>query len=125
MKRATVKEVEALIDECRGNIAQIARRLGVSRGTIWNRIKGNERLEEKLEQARETLIDDAEDVLIRKVLEGSTPELIFFLKTRGRHRGYTERHEIEHRGKDGGPIQIQAVDYRTVIAPLAPEDSSE
>ena len=31
---------------------------------------------------------------------------MFYIKTKGKHRGYTERHQVE--GKDGGPVEIKA-----------------
>ena len=61
-------------------------------------------VQDALEDAREAMLDEAENVLYDRVLDGNTAELIFFLKTRGYRRGYVERREIS--GKDGGPIVI-------------------
>lgn len=56
--------------------------------------------------------------------EYSDTLLIVLLKARAPEK-YRERHEVT--GKGGGPvqaaIQIEAVDYRAAIAPLAPEDA--
>jgi len=38
MKKATVKEIEPLIEKTNGNIAAIARHFGVSRATIYKRM---------------------------------------------------------------------------------------
>lgn len=57
-----------------------------------------------LESARETMLDNAESILYKKVLEGSTVELLFFLKTQGKDRGYTERQELT--GANGGAIVV-------------------
>lgn len=59
--------------------------------------------------------------------EGERPSdvlLIFMLKAHGgEHYRDTVRQEVT--GRNGGAIQIQAVDYRTTISPLAPiEDGS-
>ncbi len=110
MKKVTVEEVEPLIAESRGNVAVIARKLGVSRGTIWNRCNESTTLMAALSDARETMLDNAESMLYKKVMEGSTIELLFFLKTQGRNRGYVERHEVT--GKEGDAIQVSFVDYR-------------
>lgn len=93
MKKVTVSEVEALVAETKGNIAHIARKLGVSRGTIWTRCQESPSLMQALTDAREAMLDNAESMLYKKVLEGSTVELLFFLKTQGRSRGYIERVE--------------------------------
>jgi hypothetical protein len=94
MKKISVQDVEPLIEITRGNVAAIARNLGVNRGTIWNRCNESPTLMAALTDARESMLDNAESMLYKKVLEGSTPELLFFLKTQGRNRGYVERQEL-------------------------------
>lgn len=108
--KTTVADVEPLIAETKGNVSVIARRLGVSRGTVWNRCLESPRLMQALEDARESMIDNAESVLYKKVLAGEdTTALIFFLKTQGRNRGYVERVEQQVTGKDGGPMEFSQV----------------
>lgn len=99
MKRIPADELKVALGEARGNVAQVARAFGVSRGTILNRINESPALQQTLADARESMLDNAESVLYKKVLEGSTAELIFFLKTQGRSRGYVERGELEHIGE--------------------------
>lgn len=89
----TVADVEPLIEKKRGNVAAIARSLGVSRGTVLNRINESPSLRRKLDDEREGMIDDAESELYEGALNGDTAKLIFFLKTQGRHRGYGDRIE--------------------------------
>jgi hypothetical protein len=103
-KKITIKQVEPLIDELKGNVAAIARRLGVNRSTVWSRIQQSEKLISSIAQARETMLDNAESVLYSRVLEGHTAELLFFLKTQGYRRGYVERREIT--GAEGGPLVV-------------------
>lgn len=93
--KISVADVLPLVEPNKGNVAAIARQLGVTRGTIWNRCNESPTLMQALEDAREAMIDNAESMLYKKVLEGSTPELIFFLKTQGRRRGYFEKQEID------------------------------
>ncbi len=68
----------------------------VSRTTIVNYIK-EYKLEEILEEARESLIDFVESKLVSNINDGKETSTIFFLKTKARHRGY---------GDDGSSIQI-------------------
>lgn len=95
MAKLKPQDVEKQIEDTRGNISTMARRLGVSRKAIYEFIAKRPSLGQALQDAREAMIDNAESVLYKKVLEGSTPELLFFLKTQGRGRGYTERQEIQ------------------------------
>lgn len=100
MKKIAVEQLQPLLEENKGNVAAVARRLGVSRAAIYNRINKSPTLQQVLSDAREAMLDNAESMLYKKVLEGSTPELLFFLKTQGRNRGYVERQEIDHRLKN-------------------------
>lgn len=123
MTKITAELLITLIDERRGNVASVARALGVTRTTTYKHIARYPTVQQALEDARETMLDNAESVLYKKVLEGSTAELIFFLKTQGWRRGWTER--VEHSGPGGGPIPITAVDYRNGLAALAPGPVSD
>lgn len=100
MKKIATEPLRQLLEENKGNVAAVARRLGVSRTALYNRINDSPTLKQALADARETMLDNAESVLYKKVLEGSTPELLFFLKTQGRNRGYVERQELDVRTRD-------------------------
>lgn len=93
-QKFTVADVLPLVESNKGNIAAIARHLGCNRSTIWNRCNESPTLMQALTDAREGMLDNAESMLYKKVLEGSTIELLFFLKTQGRSRGYIERQEL-------------------------------
>lgn len=108
-KKVKVEDIEPLVHEYKGNVAAIARKFGVSRNTIWKRVQESPNLRAALDDARETMIDNAESKLYANVLDGDMTAIIFFLKTQGRGRGYVERQEIT--GADGGAIQLTAVPY--------------
>ena len=107
-KKILVSDVEPHIVPLNGNIAAIARKLGVSRNTVYARIRESVTLQQMLEDARETMLDNAESMLYRKVLDGDNTALIFFLKTQGKSRGYTERQELT--GADGDTIKVRLSD---------------
>jgi hypothetical protein len=102
-EKITVKQIEELIDAKKGNVSAIARTLKVARNTVYKRIRESSTLQQMLDDARETMLDNAESVLYSKVLAGDVTSLIFFLKTQGKSRGYVERQE--RTGKDGEPME--------------------
>lgn len=102
-KKATVADVIAQLEKSRGNLSAAAKALKISRMTIYRMSERHASVQEALDEAREQMLDEAESVLYDKVLAGETVELLFFLKTQGKKRGYVER--IEQTGKDGQPIQ--------------------
>jgi len=105
-----VSDIEPLVNKYKGNVAAIARYLGVSRATIHSRMNDSATLKAAIVDAREEMLDNAESVLYDQALKGNTTALIFFLKTQGRGRGYVER--MEHTGADGGAqvIRVQIGD---------------
>jgi hypothetical protein len=56
-------------------------------------------LTEAANEARETMLDNAESKLYTEAMGGNTAALIFLLKTQGKKRGYIERQETT--GADG------------------------
>lgn len=94
-KTVKISDIEPLVDKYKGNIAAIARHFGVSRGTIYNRMADSASLKTAMEDARETMLDNAESQLYKQAMEGNTTALIFLLKTQGKGRGYVERVETK------------------------------
>src|SRR4051794_8428004 len=88
MKRLSEKAVETQIRSTRGNLAAVARAFGVSRAAVCDYVSHRPGLKEVTQEARETVLDFAEDALIEKVLAGEPWALTFFLRTQGRSRGY-------------------------------------
>jgi len=81
-------------------------------------------LREVYDDARESMLDIGEQSLYTKVEAGDIAALIFFLKTQGKNRGYTERQETT--GPNGGPVEVKssgdrspADDARFIAAVLA------
>jgi hypothetical protein len=99
-------EIEAALLAHRGLISPAARVLGVDRKTIADRCKASAALQAARDSARDSLLDEAEDVLARKALvDEDTTSLIYLLRTVGRSRGYGDRQEVEV----SGDIVLRAV----------------
>ena len=49
------------------------------------------------DDVQEQLLDEGESMLHKQIQEGNTAAIIFFLKTKGKSRGYVERTEIDER----------------------------
>lgn len=98
-----IKKITAL----NGNITSVATTLGVSRTTIYKMVEDYPTVRAALEEARETMLDNAESALYRNVIAGDNTAIIFFLKTQGKSRGYVERSELT--GADGAGLTIKVV----------------
>lgn len=75
------------------NVTATCSALNISRKTFYDRRKKNHALAEKLDACEESLIDFAESKLMEHISDGDVTSLIFFLKTKGKKRGYVERVE--------------------------------
>ena len=87
-------EVRHALVASHGSISSAARRLGITRQTIYNALDRWPGLREIVEEERELLLDKAETALHKAVKRGERWAICFTLKTRGRARGYTERQEV-------------------------------
>lgn len=91
-------EVATLIEKHFGNIAHVARVLGVNRSGLHDRINKSERLKQAVYDARQTMVDDAESALHAALIQKEGWAVCFTLKCLGKDRGYIERQEQEHAG---------------------------
>ncbi len=103
MAKYTAKQVAQALLDANGILAQAAKNLGCTRQTVYNYINKHETVKAAYEEANETTIDFVESKLMEQVRVGNITAIIFFLKTKGRNRGYVERQEVT--GKDGGPVE--------------------
>lgn len=103
--KTTNEQIAQALRETNGLVSLAARRLGVSYNTVRNRVKNTLYLSEIVEAARTELVDLAEAKFKQAILAGEPWAVAMALKTLGKTRGYTERHEIT--GQDGGAIEVK------------------
>jgi hypothetical protein len=97
MSRRKIPSREALITALRendGNMAATGRRFHCDRRTVWQLVNDDPELRQVVDELSETFIDEAENKLFEKIRGGDTACLIFFLKTRAAHRGYSEKFSV-------------------------------
>ncbi len=125
--------IQALRDS-HGLVSVAAKRLGVSRQAIYKRIETSPAVAAARDDAREAMLDVAEQALYERVKAGDSWAIVFYLKTQGRSRGYGERQTIDlphgvavPLPRDDGPpgaelqrkIAWAAQEYRKVYEVLA------
>lgn len=97
MSRKKIPSKAALIEALReadGNQATVAKKFNCHRSLVWQYIDGDPELRELTDELTETFIDEAESQLYSHIRAGNVVACIFFLKTKARHRGYSERLEL-------------------------------
>jgi len=85
-----------------GVVQPACEKSGVARATHYGWVQNYPDYAQAVNELREVSIDFAEGKLLQLIDKKNPSATIFFLKTQGRNRGYSERHEIV--GANGGPI---------------------
>ena len=104
-KRITNDQIAEALHQTGGIALHAAQMLGCAPNTIKNRIAKSKSLQKVSNEVTELNLDLAESQLLKGIRDGDKTYVIFYLKTKGKDRGYVERQEAT--GKDGGPVQTQ------------------
>jgi hypothetical protein len=84
-------------------------------------MESDEQFKKDVEDISSMAIDICEAELWKLIKEGNSTAIIFFLKTKGKVRGYVERQELT--GSDGSPVVFQ--ETKTYLnAPISEADTS-
>lgn len=98
--------LEAL-EQSLGVVTTACKAIGIPRDFYYSAIRSDPDFKAKVEELTNVALDFAESHLHKRISEGSDAATIFYLKTKGKGRGYVERTEIT--GGGGAPIAIQVV----------------
>ena len=101
----TAKQIEQALRESGGIFSTAAQKLGITRQAVSKRVKGSQKLQKSVDEIVEDNLDHAESNLLAGIKKGNLTAIIFFLKTKGKHRGYVARRETT--GADGGPLEVK------------------
>ena len=77
-----------------GNISEACKAINISRQTFY-RWAEDEDFKVKAENVKESLLDLAESKLLENINNNENVAIIFYLKTKGKQRGYIEKQEVE------------------------------
>lgn len=89
-----------------GNVSATCSALNISRAQFYRWKSKNKKFAEALDDAYEAIIDNVESKLLSKINDGDTTSIIFFLKTKAKHRGYVEKTEVDNRLEVVEPVQL-------------------
>ena len=103
-KKFTEKQVEDALRATGGFITYAAKQLGCHYVTVLQYLKNSEYLRKVRHEIDMSYLDLTEVELIKKVKSGDLGAICFYLKCKGKNRGYVERYE--HGGVDGEAIKI-------------------
>lgn len=92
-KNIPLEKITKVYEKKGCNISQTCEALGISRKTFYEWKEKKKKLAEALEEIDESLLDFAESKLLEHIQDGDTQTLMFYLRTKGKQRGYVEKTE--------------------------------
>lgn len=96
--------IEAALRASGGIYSLAAVKIGCAPNTVKNYVERYPELQESLAEILFSNLDIAEAELLKSIQNGNMTAIIFYLKTKGKHRGYSEKYVVS--GPNDGPIAI-------------------
>ena len=90
------KELIDAVEKCHGIISDACKSVGVSRATYYDYYKNDEVFKSSVDEIEGVVVDYVEGKLFKLIDKGDVAATLFFMKTKGKERGYTEKSEITH-----------------------------
>ena len=92
---ATKAAMLTALENSLGIVTTACSQVGVSRESHYRWIREDANYKESVESLTDVAIDVVESKLYELIKQGNVTSVIFYLKTKGRKRGYSEHHELE------------------------------
>ena len=88
------KAMVAALEKSLGVVSTACKAVDISRQTHYRWMREDDEYKTAVEELSEVAVDFAESHLHKLIRDGNPAATIFFLKTKGKGRGYVERQEI-------------------------------
>ncbi len=95
MKNIPIETIAKVYEKKGCNITSTCAALGISRKTFYEWREKKKKLAEVLDEVDESILDFAESKLVEHINNNDLQALIFFLRTKGKKRGYVEKTESD------------------------------
>ena len=105
--RISNTKLEELIVQHKGFVTRICKSAGISRAAFYKRLKSYPKLQTKLDESRDEVVDFAESKLLELINEKHYPSIRFYLETQGKDKGYTIKTEVENKHTIQNIIEVQ------------------
>lgn len=112
-KKAIIEALEKTL----GVVTEACKKARVGRTTYYGWLESDKEFAKKVKSIEDVAIDFAETALHDQIREGNPTSTIFYLKTKGKKRGYIEKSEIE--------VQTEKPIFQGIDLSVTENDSTE
>lgn len=112
----TKKRLLEALEKSLGVVTIACKEVDVTRTTFYNYLESDTEFAAAVEQIGDVALDFAESQLFKQIKEGNPASTIFYLKTKGKKRGYIERQELIAEVRTFADLAVEAekeLDERT------------
>jgi hypothetical protein len=121
MSKVTIKQIavkkkllEAL-EKTLGIVTPACKEVGVSRETFYRYYHEDDEFKEKVDELENLTLDYVESQLFKQIKDGSERSILFYMKYKGRRRGYNDSLDITSGGDKITEIKLIQIDKKEDI----------
>jgi len=104
------KHLLEALESCMGIVTLACKKISISRRTHYEYMETDEDYKKQVYDIQEMVLDLAESKLIGFINQGSETSTMFYLKTKGRNRGYSQDIILQQKEEKEIKVNIQVVD---------------
>jgi hypothetical protein len=82
-----------------GVVTQACKLANLDRRTFYTYYNEDAEFKAEIDDIKDIALDFVEGQLLKQINSGEISSTIFYLKTKGKNRGYVEKSELEHTGR--------------------------
>ena len=86
--------------KCLGNVTNACKKTGLSRETYYSYLDNDKKFKQQIQDISDIRLDHVESKLDKLIDNDDPKAIMFFLKTKGKTRGYIERTEVDANVRD-------------------------
>ena len=121
-KKAVIEAMEKTL----GIVTQACKMAGVGRSTFYKWLAEDDDFKKQVQEIDNVVLDFVESKLHKQIDGGNPTSTIFYLKTKGRKRGYIETKDITNNGGSfTNPFEGLTLEQLEKLSKLNDDDTSE
>lgn len=125
-REAAMADFLAAYEKSLGVLKPACDMTGMCRKTIWEWRKKYPEFDAACHECEETAVDFVETKLYKLINDGAEASTIFYLKTKGRKRGYAERQELDVNAEvKGVTVNVTSPETAQVLQDIMDKDKKQ
>tara|TARA_R100001244_G_scaffold82340_1_gene63962 strand:- start:212 stop:562 length:351 start_codon:yes stop_codon:yes gene_type:complete len=100
------KKVLEALEKTLGIVTTACKKVGVSRSQFYGWVREDAEFSKAVDSVEGMALDFAESKLMENIGSKKETSIIFYLKTKGKKRGYIERQEHDHLERDESKVEV-------------------